>query len=107
MRTLPPRKFEELEALTSAVLFERGYALAAQKLDGPFGSRSTEFRRGKQTVTLSWDGRDNAVSLVFTPDADAAHKELSILASINLDRKFDADLERFGRQLTEHLKNAI
>jgi len=107
MRTLPAGKFEELEALTSAILLERGYQLTSQKRAEAFGSRSTEFRRGNQAVTLSWDGRDNAVSLYFVPDVSMAQKEPSTLASMHLDRKFAADLERFGKQLREHLKNAI
>ena len=103
MLKLGAEQFDALDAAAAEVLAKRGFAVGKKERATDFGSHSSQYDRGKERVTLYYDGRDNNVGVVYLEDAASPPRANRPIVSLPLSRKFSSELAQLEAQLRERL----
>jgi hypothetical protein len=61
MIKLAPEQFDALDAEAAELLTKRGFAVVNRQRNGPYGSHSSEYERGKERISLSYDEKTIAL----------------------------------------------
>ena len=105
MLKLSPEEFNTLDHEIRDLLLARGFANGRRERDGPFGSHFSEYSRGGDRVTISYDGRDNAIWFTYAGGPDAATASEHLRQPLSL--KFSGKLASIARRIRERIQHAI
>jgi len=103
MLKLGAEQFDALDATAAQVLAKRGFAVGKKERAVDFGSHSSQYDRGRERVTLYYDGRDNNVGVIYFEDATSPPRANRPILSMALSRKFSSELTQLEAQLRERL----
>ena len=103
MLKLGVEQFDALDATAAQMLAQRGFTVGKKERAVDFGSHSSQYDRGKERVTLYYDGRDNNVGVIYLEDATNPPRATRPILSMPLSRKFSSALNQLEAQLRERL----